>query len=410
MAVALVFTALVSTSGVASEDNAVHVRSRSFALEYEVNDQALPLDLVQLWYTTDRGKSWNDFVLDEDRQSPVVFEAPREGLFGFTLILTNATGPSGSTPQPGDTPQIWAFVDYTPPVVQLHPLRQTSLLGQRVLQIRWTAIDAHLDSRPLTLEYRQPPDTVWRSVVGDPLANTGRFDWRLPETLLGSVAIRLTVSDLGGHRVNSKEQVAELAVEVASEVAGVSTAQPFRNTSGEATASLAGSPRSRERAQRLFDQAMALQDRGEYREGIIRLREAVKLDPHRAEAFAEMGAMLYRIGDSERALGAFELALRQDPNMRSALRGAAMLYRRRDDHPRAAALLRTILRRQPDDAEVWMNLGDVAVFQGDEILARECYTRASRVDPSAEGVIADARKRLDLMARASRNYHPTNDN
>ena len=155
---------------------------------------------------------------------------------------------------------------------------------------------------------------------------------------------------------------------------------------------------------------MALQDRGEYREGIIRLREAVKLDPHRAEAFAEMGAMLYRIGDSERALGAFELALRQDPNMRSALRGAAMLYRRRDDHPRAAALLRTILRRQPDDAEVWMNLGDVAVFQGDEILARECYTRASRVDPSAEGVIADARKRLDLMARASRNYHPTNDN
>ena len=68
----------------------------------------------------------------------------------------------------------------------------------------------------------------------------------------------------------------------------------------------------------------------------------------------------------------------------------------------AAERLRTILRYNPNDAEIWMRLGDVAVFQGDELLARECYTRASQIDPSAGGVIAEARERLALMAKTSR--------
>ena len=51
-----------------------------------------------------------------------------------------------------------------------------------------------------------------------------------------------------------------------------------------------------------------------------------------------------------------------------------------------------------------MNLGDVAVFQGDEVLARECYTRAAEIDPGATTVIEDARKRLALMAQVSRSY------
>lgn len=53
-----------------------------------------------------------------------------------------------------------------------------------------------------------------------------------------------------------------------------------------------------------------------------------------------------------------------------------------------------------------MNLGDVAVFQGDEVLARKCYVRASQIDPDATQVIADARKRLELMAEVSRTYRP----
>lgn len=81
-----------------------------------------------------------------------------------------------------------------------------------------------------------------------------------------------------------------------------------------------------------------------------------------------------------------------------------MIHRRQNDHETAAGLLRTILEANPRDAEVWINLGDIAVFQGNEVLARECYTRATLVDPSATQVMADAKKRLELMSTVSRTY------
>jgi cytochrome c-type biogenesis protein CcmH/NrfG len=149
---------------------------------------------------------------------------------------------------------------------------------------------------------------------------------------------------------------------------------------------------------------LELRDRGEYREGIMRLREAVRFNPRWPEAFAEMGDMLYHIGDLDRALNAYELALREQPLMRAALRGAAVIYQQKKDHSSAARYLRMILRSNANDAEVWMNLGDIAIYQGDEVLARECYTRATRTDSSATQVIDDARKRLRLMDDVSRRY------
>ena len=53
-----------------------------------------------------------------------------------------------------------------------------------------------------------------------------------------------------------------------------------------------------------------------------------------------------------------------------------------------------------------MNLGDIAVYQGDEIVARDCYTRATEIDPRKLEVVDAARKRLALMQEVSRSYRP----
>jgi len=386
----------------------IQVRSRVFDIEYSINEDALPLASVQLWYTLDGGANWQEFGFDEDRQSPITFHAPQEGLYGFFLVLANTTGPSSTKPTSTTQPHLGAFVDYTPPVVQLHTLRSTTMLGQRVLQARWTAIDPHFDVRPVELAYQRPPDETWYPVTPDPVANTGRYDWRVPEGLSGRVAVRLTVTDKGGHRIDSEQQVIELAPVQPIERAGDASLGVSATTLASAgrNVALPGLAQSTEKARRLFSEAEVCKQRGEFREGIARLREAVKLNPRWAEAFAEMADMLYRIGDPDRALRAYELALKQQPTMRSALRGAAMVYRQRNDHVAAARMLRTILRYNPNDAEVWMNLGDIAIYQGDEVLARECYTRATQIDPGATRVIADARKRLELMAEVSRRYRP----
>ncbi|MHC4697982.1 MAG: tetratricopeptide repeat protein [Planctomycetota bacterium] len=398
----------LATGWPARAENVQHprVQSRVFALEYAVNDQALPLDSVQLWYTQDGGRTWQLYGFDDDRQSPFTFHAPGEGLFGFFLVLTNATGASGQPPTSGSQAHQWAFVDYTPPVVQLHVLRRTTVLAQRVVQIRWTAIDTNLVARPVEISYQRPPAEQWIPVTPDPVANTGRYDWRLPDDLVGSVTLRVTVRDKGDHRVHSNEQ--EIEVAPLSRIDQTQASRPVvpggsTTMSGSPTTG-PGSPKAGVQAARLHADALAHRDRGNYRGAIARLREAARLDPQMTDAFADMAGMLYLLGDFDRALGAYEIALTQQPTMRKALQGVARVYRQKQDYSSAAQRLRTILRYNPNDAEIWMNLGDIAVYQGDEIVARDCYTRATEIEPSKLEVVDAARKRLALMQEVSRSY------
>ncbi len=392
--------------GVVRGEDPVPVTTRSFDIAYQINDDAQPIESVALWYTRDGGETWYDFGVDEDRQSPIGFLATDEGPYGFYLLVTNATGTSSEPPRPGTTPHLRALVDFTPPVVQLHPLRQVTMLGQRTIQIRWTAIDAHFTARPLGLEYRRLPVESWRPISPDPLTNTGRYDWRPPENLSGAVAIRAIATDRVGHRAVSDSQTHEMTrmVPVGRPIVRLSGTPVSRLTSFGGRSTGRSPAHGADRVASLFTKAMVHRDRGEYRKGIARLREVVRLDPQSTDAFVEMADMLYRVDDLERALQAYELAVRQEPRMRRALRGAAMVHRRRDEHQEAAELLRTILRDDPNDAEVWINLGDLSVFQGAEVMARECYTRATVVDSAATQVIADARKRLELMSSVSRTY------
>ena len=381
----------------------IPVQARVFDVDYTVNKSALPLDSVELWYTADRGKTWHRYGLDEDRQSPISFHAPAEGLFGFFVVATNATASSSAPPVDSSEPHVWAFVDYTPPVVQLHPLRQTTLLGRPVIQVRWTAIDAYLEPRPVEIEYRRPPGEVWYAVTPDPLANTGRQDWRLPDDLLGPVTVRLSVRDKGGHVVLSETQTIEVTPGQ-FDPPGSARPMPVGSDVGGAVTGAKISDSARKRAEEFFREGLVYRDRGEIRKGIARMRAAARLNPRMVEAFAQMGGMLYRARDFDRALGAYNIILKQVPTHRGALQGAAMVFRQRNDYASAASRLREILRRNPKDAETWMHLGDIAVYRGDESTARESYIKAIEINPEATQIIEDAHKRLALMAKVSRTY------
>lgn len=385
-----------------SGQSPVQVRTATFDVEYAVNDEARPLDSVALWYTLDQGSSWVEYGLDPDARSTMTFRAKRQGLHGFFFVLTNASGSSTAAPQPGVSPQLSVFVDYTPPSVELHTLRWVDAPGKRTVQVRWTAIDVNFADRPVRLDYRRLPDRPWLPVADQPLPNTGWYDWTIPNELQGPVAIRVTVSDRSG-RVTSSEPK---TIDIKRPPAARTTAARIPNRDQRVTAKVErqAPPLIQNRAQRLMTQAVSYRERGQYPEAISRLREAIRLDPRRADAFVEMGEMLYHVGDVDRAMSAYELALRQEPLSRRALRGAAIVHRRKNEHDAAARLLRTILQANPGDAEVWINLGDISVFRGDEVMARECYTRATLVDPKATQVVADARRRLELMSTVSRTY------
>jgi Flp pilus assembly protein TadD len=376
----------------------VLVNAPAFDIEYKVNEAALPLESVRLWYTADGGATWIEYGRDEDRISPMRFRAPGEGVYGFYFVLANATGPSSPPPRPGTPPQQQALVDYTPPLVQLHQVRAVSGVDETLVQIRWTAVDAHFGPRPIEIFYGPSPDQAGHRIGAEGFANTGSYDWRVSESVTGAVAVKVAATDRAGLRTESESLFVEIA-----------PPQPVETTRAVDVAvasddsALPGTSRAREKAALLFSQGLEEARAGHLTGGVFRLREAVKLDPHNVQAFAEMGRLLYSLGDLERAKGAYDIALKQQANHRDALRGMARVLERMNDMPGAAEKLRMLLRHHPTDAEVWLQLGDVSVHQGDEVRARECYVRAAQTDPKEIQVIAEAQQRLTLMADLSRN-------
>ena len=307
--------ATLAVAGPPSASVPAKVRSKIFDVEYRVNPAALPLAAVRLWYTVDRGAVWSSYGLDSDRQSPVAFHAPQEGLFGFFIVLENGAGTSGAEPEPGSEPHLWAYIDYTPPVVQVHsPQLDPRAADGPAISVRWTALDAHLPPRPIALAYRLPPDGDWQSIARN-LANTGRYDWRLPEGLAGRVMIRVRVEDRGGN-----------AVEGAATIDLQPPPEPDVTNEGDdadrADATLTAAARpvdetERQRARKLYEQGRWHADRGERRLAMARLRDALKLDPTLSVALVDLASLLYVEGDYEGSTRAYDLVLRQAPGMRS---------------------------------------------------------------------------------------------
>jgi len=90
------------------------VRARRFELEYDVPPAAAPqLQRVELWATSDGGRTWQLHCLDDDRASPVVVTVDHEGLWGFRIVMQGLAGAAGQ-PKPGDRPELVIGVEAAP--------------------------------------------------------------------------------------------------------------------------------------------------------------------------------------------------------------------------------------------------------------------------------------------------------
>jgi tetratricopeptide (TPR) repeat protein len=128
------------------------------------------------------------------------------------------------------------------------------------------------------------------------------------------------------------------------------------------------------------------------------------LDPELSLALVDLASLLYGEGDYPASMEAYQLALKQSPDLRSGLEGVARVSIAQRSFGQASEYLRRILRNNPNDAEAWLNLGDVAIYQGDELAARGHYTQAATIDPMATEIITQARMRLDDLSWLRERY------
>jgi tetratricopeptide (TPR) repeat protein len=380
-------------------DTPTAIRSREIELHYRLNDPTPAAD-VQLWYTRDRGATWQMYGRNDDRMSPIHFVAPAEGLYGFIILIKDKPG-SAEAPAPFQPAQRWVFVDYTPPLVQWDGVEPAD-----AVQLRWTAHDDHLPARPIGLSYQSSLDQKWENI--DPaLPNIGRYDWVLPESLAGQITVKLTVQDLGGHVIERTYGPipAEKWLKVAPKVAVATTQPAFSPAATQPSAAdLAQNQANlakRRKAEELYQQGGWHLARGQYNVAAERFREAIELDPEQLSAMSDLGRIYYQQKDYTKAIELYNGVLARDAKHTAALRGSALAYVGQKDYARSRDALQRLLAGNNKDAEAWLDLGDVLFMMGDQTEARSHWGRAADVDASADAIIRKARRRLELYATGS---------
>lgn len=361
----------------------VVVRSKIFPIHYSVSTDALPLTRVELWYTVDDEGVWHRFGEDADRRSPIEFAAAEEGVYGLFIVVTNRAGASSPPPDSRTVPHQRVFVDYTPPVVHLPPPRVSMTADGPVIQIRWTALDANWGSRPIEIAYRPADGGDWTSVCRERLSNSGQYDWPLPAELSGPFVLRVAAWDRAGNRAEAISAPLDSSA-ITAEPAGLTGPTRMPETDARAM------PRS---SNLIADGRLT--EGTTYEQAARRLRELMRYPSPDASAIAEIGGALYALGDRERALEAYRLALERDPGHVSALIGAARIHAEHNEYAPAADLLEALLEHNQADGLGWLALGDVRLKQGDDLAARQCYRKAAgSTNPE---VVRQARRRLDDM-------------
>ena len=170
-----------------------------FSLDYDLQMVGpTGVRAVHLWGTSDSGQTWTKWLTDADRVSPFQVEVPREGIYGFRIVVENNDGLALPPPQPGDAPDVWVVVDPIEPQVELTSAQYGRGADEGSLLITWKASDDHLLDRPVTLRYASDPAAGWQTIVGN-LPNTGQYTWRVDRHVPQQVILRIEVRDRAGN-------------------------------------------------------------------------------------------------------------------------------------------------------------------------------------------------------------------
>lgn len=174
-------------------------RSRQFRLDYAIESaDSSGVRKVELWGTSDFGKTWSNWKLDEDRQSPVEVTVDAEGIYGFRVVVVAGNGLAGSVPRNGEPADLWVGVDTTAPSAELISAKygDPDHFGQ--LDIRWEASDRWLTERPITLLFSDKPAGPWTTIRSG-LPNTGQLYWPVEPRIPDRIYLRMEVRDQAGN-------------------------------------------------------------------------------------------------------------------------------------------------------------------------------------------------------------------
>lgn len=168
-------------------------------MEYKI-DQVGPSGVgkVEVWITSDEGRSWERLCDDIDRRSPAEFDLPKEGTYGVALVVLNGNLVGDPPPSPGTQPDCWIEVDTTKPSAQILAVRPGGEDHPWSLVVSWTANDKNLGPTPIDLYYSTSREGPWQP-MGRGLKNAGNYAWDAPREAGPQFFVRMEVTDRAGN-------------------------------------------------------------------------------------------------------------------------------------------------------------------------------------------------------------------
>jgi hypothetical protein len=172
----------------------LYSKYRQFRIPFKTDPGVARLRQLQLFVSTDQGRSWQPNAIVTPDQSQFSFLCDRDGTYWFTVQTLDQEGRRLPATVEGAQPSLKVVVDTQPPVVQLRPLAGR---GAEV-GVTWDIQDDHLDLKQadiLRLEYRPAGGVGWITLPANPAATQHYWD---PQTN-APLEVRLRVRDRAGN-------------------------------------------------------------------------------------------------------------------------------------------------------------------------------------------------------------------
>jgi hypothetical protein len=186
----------------------MHVKSKTFQLDYTLDDQTIgpsQVASVDIW-KIHAGQGWKKCPEKGQARGPASVTVETTGRWGFRLIPRSGAGLAERDPQPGDTPDIWVEVDDRQPQVKITNVTVTKEPDGDYLTVYWKADDAFLRSMPISILMAgslQAPAAEWKELPNaSGLPNTGSWRQKIKDLNLGDryeFALKVTAIDEAGN-------------------------------------------------------------------------------------------------------------------------------------------------------------------------------------------------------------------
>jgi hypothetical protein len=214
--------------------------AKRFSLDYDV-EAVGPEGIaeVELWGTSDGGKTWARWGTDPDHTSPMNVEVSREAAYGFRVVIVGKNGLVGNRPNSGDEADIWIEIDATRPTSRITSAAYGTGEHAGELDIRWEAEDSHLGPRPITLSFSDRADGRFTTIAAG-LPNTGQYFWKFDPRSPRQIYLKLEVRDEAGN-VAADQLADPINVEGLTPKGRIRSLTPAGDSSGESRAP--GKPR-----------------------------------------------------------------------------------------------------------------------------------------------------------------------